>query len=758
MKIKLLSLFFATCLAVSGTSALDWESLGPFGSGEILKMDPRDSNVIYSISHYEGVFKSTDHGKFWTQKMNGYNWEDFDGTFYAMDISQSEPDTLYFLDNYRLWKSIDQGELWFRIPNALYIDPPLFIDPYDSNHLFANYYDADYYRRLASSTDGGFTWTISDQRFTSNLAGVVFSQSNPGVVQMAAGHYLGDSTDYGMTWTYREANVIPGQFWIDQLCADPFNPANLYARVYTGHYETRGIYHSTDGGMSWNFIRQDTSLVIGVNFYVQPNKLFTQFGNSFDDGRTWQEHIQFIPQDRSVLFDPNDPDFTLFAGTEIAQVTPDGAHWYPYAFLVDSALKKIVLNPNDERMIYVLSQQCGVFKSTDSGSSWCCKSAGLIDTEGFTQLVMDQANPDILYCTGRHLFKSTDGGENWNVILDCQYPTHILIDPSDHNIIFCLAMDGDWNFTVYRSVDGGGTWNLIWADSGNLDCKLAANSYIPGLIYLSYDETDGTNPMVFYVSPDYGSTWTKIIPNLNGPPGYYPDFVPDSFAANRAYMKIGEEKGVLISDDYGLNWRNPDPNPDIEKDLSTILFVDPAKKDSVYLLQRGAIDPPGELYRSLERGASWTHFGSGAYAAFSIQHIGSQTMVYACRARRDIKFLAELCRAVLTDIPSKILMAGYGKTHLSSSDSGSLSIFCDVQIPETAPLPIEVELCYDNTPTGVFLNDDGVAGDETAGDKRYSIEIEVPPVGSAMQLKFQLIVRDATGVVSDRWPKLPRVK
>jgi hypothetical protein len=140
---------------------------------------------------------------------------------------------------------------------------------------------------------------------------------------------------------------------------------------------------------------------------------------------------------------------------------------------------------------------------------------------------------------------------------------------------------------------------------------------------------------------------------------------------------------------------------------------------------------------------------------YHISNSADEKALYAGGKRTDLYYseFRVVYRSILKDKQPHILKAGYGQTRLASSSAGILTIYCDVDLNESTQLPVEVELCYEGIPAGLFLNDDGIDGDETAGDNRYSLSLNIPPLGFEGSLLFELIVRDATGKVSDRWPK-----
>ena len=124
----------------------------------------------------------------------------------------------------------------------------------------------------------------------------------------------------------------------------------------------------------------------------------------------------------------------------------------------------------------------GVYKSTDGGKNW--QHMGLKETEHISAIVINPQNPDIVYVGAlghafapndeRGVFMTTDGGKSWakTLYIDREHGvSDIEIDPTNPNLLYA----GMWSFErkpwthrsgsekggLFKSIDGGRTWNKL---------------------------------------------------------------------------------------------------------------------------------------------------------------------------------------------------------------------------------------------------------------------------------------------------------
>ncbi|GAI38941.1 unnamed protein product, partial [marine sediment metagenome] len=118
-------------------------------------------------------------------------------------------------------------------------------------------------------------------------------------------------------------------------------------------------------------------------------------------------------------------------------------------------------------------EEGGIYKSTDGGDNWVKLTnglpKGLIGKIGVT---VSPVNSDrvlaIIEADYGGVFRSDDGGENWRRLnrerrlrQRAWYYMHIYADPNDEDTVYAL------NTSLYKSVDGGKTFEIIRAPHGD---------------------------------------------------------------------------------------------------------------------------------------------------------------------------------------------------------------------------------------------------------------------------------------------------
>ncbi|MDF2156944.1 glycosyl hydrolase [Algoriphagus sp. CAU 1675] len=224
--------------------------------------------------------------------------------------------------------------------------------------------------------------------------------------------------------------------------------------------------------------------------------------------------------------------------------------------VVYAAVLGDIFKPNEER---------GVYKSTDGGANWD-KVLFVSDIAGAIDLVLDPNDPETLYATtwelkrtpyslesggpGSKMFKSTDGGKTWEDLTKKEgFPTGVLgimgIDVSPLNSNKVFAIIENENGGVFVSEDAGETWTKT-----NEDRNLRQRAWYYSRIFADPqdEETVYVLNVSYHKSTDGGKTFTSA----NAPHGDHHDLWIDP--NNNQRMVIADDGGAQVSEDGGKTW------------------------------------------------------------------------------------------------------------------------------------------------------------------------------------------------------------
>lgn len=225
---------------------------------------------------------------------------------------------------------------------------------------------------------------------------------------------------------------------------------------------------------------------------------------SKDGGATFKPIFdQYCQSIGAVTLDPNNPNNVIYVGTGetwtrnsvsigdgLYKSVDGGSNWKKIGFDKSERIANIIVNPNNSNEVYVAvlgalwsdSEERGVYKSLDGGVTWN-KILYVNQKTGAADLAMDPTNPNILYASmwefrrtawgfdsgGDHsaLYKSVDGGTTWNKI-HTGFPEGklgrlaIAVAPTNPNVLYTvIEAEEEKKKGLYRSNDAGNHWEQL---------------------------------------------------------------------------------------------------------------------------------------------------------------------------------------------------------------------------------------------------------------------------------------------------------
>ncbi|MCY3915331.1 MAG: glycosyl hydrolase [Chloroflexi bacterium] len=272
-------------------------------------------------------------------------------------------------------------------------------------------------------------------------------------------------------------------------------------------------------------------------------------------------------------------------------------------------------DPRDIGAFYFGACAGGVWKTDDAGQYWRNISDGYFNTASVGALAVSEADPNVIYAGtgeatiridvshGDGMYKSTDAGRSWKHIGldDTRHIGKVRIHPQDPDTVFVAALGHAFGRNqqrgVYRSTDGGENWEqaLFVSDkAGAVDLSIDANN--PRIVYATIWEayrnfhmiSSGGEDSGLWRSLDGGDTWENISGKKGLPSGILGKvgIAASPAQSGRVYALIEhEEGGMYRSDDYGDSWRFVARNNDIISRAWYYMHLtpDPQDPDTVYV-------------------------------------------------------------------------------------------------------------------------------------------------------------------------------
>jgi photosystem II stability/assembly factor-like uncharacterized protein len=631
-----------------------WENVsdGYFKRASVgaIAVAPSDPNVVYTgmgettirsnVSHGDGVYRSTDGGQTWTHLGLADT-----RNIAKVRIHPHNPDLVYVAAlghahgpnaERGVYRSKNGGQTWerilFRSEKAGAID--LSMDPHNPRILYAAIWEA--HRKpytlvsggeecgLFKSIDGGDSWTeiTRNEGLPTGMLGKIGVAVSPArenrvfaIVDAEDGAVF-RSDDGGAHWERlsEDRNLWARPWYYMHIIPDPQDAETLWAlnvqawksidggktffEVQIPHgdhhdlwidpHDPRRMIEGNDGGACVSF----NGGASWSSIYTQPT---AEFYHVFTDNQ-YPYRVYGPQQDNSTICVPSS---SHVSGITNAMTFEVGGGESGY----------IAIRPDDPNIIYAGSYQ-GYLTRYDHrtfeerniavwpevATGWGAKDQKY-RFQWTAPVLLSPHNPNVLYTTGNHVFRSTDEGSSWEVIspdltrndvskqeASGGPPTKDNTGAEYYCTIFAFAESsitpglfwaGSDDGLVHISRDGGASWQNVtpvdlpeWA----LISIIEPSPHDPAAAYLAATrwKWDDFHPYL-YKTNDYGATWTKITDGIADN-----DFTRAirEDPVRRGLLYAGTETGIHISFDDGAHWQS------LQANLPVVPIHDLAVKDS----------------------------------------------------------------------------------------------------------------------------------------------------------------------------------
>jgi photosystem II stability/assembly factor-like uncharacterized protein len=374
-----------------------------------------------------------------------------------------------------------------------------------------------------------------------------------------------------------------------------------------------------------------------------------------------------------IAIDPRNP-FVFYVGLAHGGVFKTGDNGVSFDPIFDKqpvlSIGAIAIAPSDSDVIWVGTGEAndrnssgwgnGVYRSSDGGENW--QNVGLKESRAIGRIVVDPRRPDVAYVAAgghlwadggeRGLFKTTDAGKTWKLILQAPSPHNartgccdVILDPSNSEIIYAALYARQrtpWSFSsgpdvtngediggIFKSTNGGASWKKL---AGGLPSQtgrigLAISTTNPKVVMALVQSYEGGSGQLtdlrsksggVFRSEDGGEKWTRTS-SIDPRPFYFSQIRIDPANDQRVYQ-LGF--GLLASDDGGKNFRE-DLSEKVHPDCHAFAIQpgtvpppkppkpeDKNKPPKPPVCQRVLLGTDGGVYQSFAAGKGWNHLNS----------------------------------------------------------------------------------------------------------------------------------------------------
>ncbi len=615
---------------------LHWRATGPAAAGGRVTSvagTAQNPHLYYLGAAGGGVWKSNDGGASWNPVFD----HESVGSIGAVAIDPQNDRTVWVgtgESNPRndvsygdgLYKSTDGGKTWTNVGlrGTKYISR-ILIDPNDPQHVIVgalgDVFARSPHRGVYVTFDGGKSWKktldvgpisgVSDLAMNPKTPNVIFAgvwefQRRPWTFRSGGkrdGIYK--STDGGRTWRRLTGGGLPtGITGRIGLAVAPSDPNRVYALIEAKH----GIlWRSDDDGSTWKLVSSNT-LVDQRPFYFS--------------------HIEV---------DPSNPNTVYTASTSLAESTDGGLHFKAIAQNVHGDFHAIWIAPNDaQRMI--VGEDGGYALTVNGGRTWAFWAN--LPIGQFYRVGLGNDNPYTI-CGGLQDNNSYCGPSNsldmagitnaaWYAVVYDDDGQWAIPAPYDSNIIWSDGQDGALFRFNRRSREY--TFAEPYFTSVQQDYNIASSPYrfnwespIGFAPWSSHTIWFGGN--VVFQTTDRGLTWKAISPDLTrndkahqGPSGgpithdvtgaEYTDTILDieGSTLSRGEIWVGTDDGLVqLTRDDGKHWKNVTPPGANANGRFETVAPSPLQRGTAYAVEDSHLvgDNAPEVWVTNDYGAHW---------------------------------------------------------------------------------------------------------------------------------------------------------
>lgn len=518
---------------VSSDSGHHWAKMHPISDEQrIYKMTfcTTHRNELIATTN-SGIYSSTDLGSSWHQ----FGTDNPKARNYDFLISNLQNHPFYKITDDGIFKSNDHGVNWSLInttQKVMYFGAYLDGQSNDGSEFYVFTFNKVYRFNVKQES----LEVVYDRGRANTLPHNIFASTENNTLFIIANDQLMMSTDHGKNW--------------HEITNKPFSsPISLWRNKSNGLtiFTDHGLYQTDNKASTWRSVNSG-------------------FKNIFVNQMAYDNDTH-----------------ALYAGTSLnLWVKKNGDRWQDTAFLKGKSIKNVYLTKDhggkksllvsagdalEEYFIYQL------YLSKDDGKTW---QRVFDDGDYLSKIRVNPANPTQVFAVRNgSIIQSKDGGETWGewqIIQDGGWGIVDLGFNPYNPLEIEIVTITDSNHSIYKSIDGGTTWNLLprinefnWYYGYYFDKPSLGRTFLTSYKYpYLYQTVDG--------GVNYTVTGASALPDM-----YLQEFIIDPSHSTTFYaaLKGGNYRasgGVYISKNSGANW-SALTEEDVTRMLTTALVT-----------------------------------------------------------------------------------------------------------------------------------------------------------------------------------------
>lgn len=279
------------------------------------------------------------------------------------------------------------------------------------------------------------------------------------------------SADGGASYTIHNAGFE--DYFLESLAEHPSDPLTLYAGGKSG------VYKSTDGGRTWRWLREGFPPLQEYAYSAMVSKVVI-------DPLAAETVYAAIGQPREDRGGQG----------AIYKSADGGATWRqivrPGQLEPELVINDLAVHPKEPRRMLIATPR-GVFASADGGATWALSSDGLPAHRRARRLAQSPSDPRVVYVSLKGkagetpwqagVYRSDDGGRTWQPRVNgmnqaagkpgtsdmlCAWVDTLAVHPQNPDVAYAGGATW-WDATVYKTEDGGLNWRRVFAfgEGGN---------------------------------------------------------------------------------------------------------------------------------------------------------------------------------------------------------------------------------------------------------------------------------------------------